>query len=183
MGHHYISRIDETNRMAYCSGCGETVPVNRNAARSKGWVCAVKAREDAGLHRQNHQAKIAKTNKAWREANKDRLRSYQLQRLYGITIEEYRAEVTRRSGRCDICGKVPSGNGPNGMTLCVEHDHVTKRIRGYADRDCNTMIGAAGEDPVRLAQGIIYLKPSRDQLAAIIKMLEEASGIQQAADR
>jgi len=45
------------------------------------------------------------------------------------------------------------------------------------------MIGAAGEDPVRLAQGIIYLKPSRDQLSAIIKLLEEAGGVQEAARR
>ena len=183
MGQHSISRIDETNRTAYCSGCGETVQVNRNAARSKGWTCAVKAREDAGLHRQGHKEEVSKAHKAWREANKDRLRSYQLQRLYGITIEEYRAEVAGRSGRCDICGEIPSGNGPNGLALCVEHNHVTKRIRGYADRDCNTMIGAAGEDPVRLAQGIIYLKPSRDQLSAIIKLLEEAGGVQEAARR
>jgi hypothetical protein len=180
---HYLTDIDEITRTAFCRGCGRVVQINSNTARGKGWVCAVKQCADAAKHRRANPEAVLAGHKAWRDANPDRIRDYQLQRLYGITVEEYRAEVARRSGRCDICGEVPHGNGPNGLALCVEHDHVTNAIRGYADRDCNTMIGAAGEDPVRLAQGIIYLKPSRDQLTAIIQMLEEAGGVQQAPGR
>jgi hypothetical protein len=169
---HQLADIDEPSRTAFCRGCRETVEINSNSARSKGWVCAVKQRADAALLRASRPEELRATNKAWRDANPGRIRDYQLQRLYGISIEQYRAEVAKRGGRCDVCHEAPSGNGPNGMTLCVEHDHGTGAIRGYADRDCNTMIGAAGEDPLRLAQGIIYLKPTDEQLAEIIKRLE-----------
>ena len=34
------------------------------------------------------------------------------------------------------------------------------------------MIGGARDDPMRLAQGILYLKPTPEQLAEIIRYLE-----------
>ena len=173
---HSLVDIDEASRTAFCRGCQRTVEVNSNAARSKGWVCAVKARADAAAHRSaNPEAKRA-VNKTWREANPDRIRDYQLQRLYGISVEEYAAEVARREGRCDVCGEVPSAKGTNGLSLCVEHNHATKEIRGYTDRDCNIMIGAAGDDPVRLAQAIVYLKPTLEQLRDITRILYGYSG-------
>lgn len=168
---HSLADIDEASRTAFCRGCGEVVQVNRNAARSKGWVCAVKNRADASIHRAANPGEAAAASKAWREANPGRIRGYQLQRLYGITLEEYDAEVARRDGRCDVCHEVPSAKGTNGMTLGVEHNHATGEIRGYADRDCNTMIGGAKDDPVRLALGIIYLKPTLRQLRDITRIL------------
>lgn len=173
---HYLTGIDELARSAFCRGCGNTVPITKNPSRTKGWVCSVKLRESQVAYKKAHPGKIKDGHKAWRDANPGRIRDYQLQRLYGISLEEYNAEVARREGRregrCDICGEVPNENGTNGQSLCVEHNHSTGEVRGYADRDCNTMIGGAKDDPVRLAQGIIYLKPSPEQLAEIIRRLE-----------
>ena len=169
---HYLDDIEEASRTAFCRGCGRIVEINSNSARSKGWVCAVKQRADADAHRQARPESIRAVNKAWRDANPGRIRGYQLQRLYGISLAEYQAEVIRRKGRCDVCHETPPGNGPNGLSLCVEHDHATGRVRGYADRDCNTMLGGARDDPLRLAQGIIYLNPSPGQLTEIIRRLE-----------
>ncbi len=173
---HFLADIDEASRTAFCRGCQKIVEINSNAARSKGWVCAVKARADAAVNRGSRPEAKRAVNKAWRDANPDRIRDYQLQRLYGVSLEEYKREVTRRGGRCDVCGEVPQGPGPNGAALCVEHDHGTREIRGYTDRDCNIMIGAAGDDPVRLAQAIVYLKPTLEQLRDITRILYGYSG-------
>lgn len=172
---HNITRIDEATRTAFCRGCGEKVSIIRNPARTKGWVCGVKLRADQAAYRTANPEKIKAGHKSWRDANPSKLRDYQLQRFYGISIEEYLTEVAKREGRCDICGEVPDLEGPSGKSLCVEHvDELdgTKRIRGYTDRDCNIMIGAAHDDPLRLAQGIIYLKPTPEQLTKIIRQLE-----------
>jgi len=169
---HYLTEIDEALRTAFCRGCGDTVQINSNTARGKGWVCAVKQRADSAKNRRSNPEAKRAVNKNWRDANTGRIRDYQLQRLYGVSLEEYQAAVARREGRCDICHEVPSGNGRNGATLCVEHNHETGEIRGYADRDCNTMIGGAHDDPVRLALGIAYLRPTMEQLAQIIQIVE-----------
>lgn len=168
---HTLVDIDEASRTAFCRGCQKTVKVNSNAARSKGWVCAVKARADSALNRSTNPEASRAVNKTWRDANRDRIRDYQLNRLYEITLEEYRAEVERRGGQCDVCGEVPNAKGTNGMSLCVEHSHVTGEIRGYTDRDCNVMIGSAHDDPVRLAYAIVYLKPTPEQAAEITRIL------------
>jgi hypothetical protein len=168
---HFLVDIDEASRTAFCRGCQQTVEVNSNSARSKGWVCAVKARADAAAHRKADPEAARAVNKAWRDANPDRIRDYQLNRLYEVTLEEYRTEVERRGGRCDVCGEMPQGRGPGGASLCVEHSHATGEVRGYTDRDCNIMIGGAHDSPVRLAMGIIYLKPTLEQLAEITRLL------------
>jgi Recombination endonuclease VII len=173
---HAISEIDESTRTAFCRGCGQTVSIIKNPARTKGWVCGVKLRNDQRDYRAGNPEKISVGHKAWRDANPGRIRDYQLQRLYGISIEEYAAETAKREGRCDVCHEIPDGNGPNGTSLCVEHNHVTGEIRGYADRDCNVMIGGAHDDPVRLAMGIVYLKPTLEQLRDITRILYGYSG-------
>lgn len=170
MGQHYIEQVDESTRTAYCRGCEDVVPVNSNAARGKGWVCAIKARDDARKRREAYPEKLAASHKAWREANPGRMRDYQLQRLYGITLKTYKAAVAEREGRCDICGEVPQGAGPNGLTLCVEHDHETKVIRGYVCSSCNLCIAGAKDSPAILRQAAKYLE--RAQLRAA-RALEE----------
>lgn len=173
---HRLTRINELDETAFCRGCGKLVPITRHAQRAKGqsgqgWICSSKRKEDAQNYRDTQHQPIQEKHKTWRDANPDKIRGYKVKRLYGIPLDEYLAEIARRDGRCDICGKIPQDTGTNGQTLCVEHNHETKEIRGYVDSQCNIMIGGAGDDPVRLAQGIVYLKPSRAVLTAITEML------------
>jgi hypothetical protein len=174
---HRLSKVNELDQTAFCRGCDKTVPIVRNAQRAKGesgtgWTCGNKQKDAAFDYREENRTEIQRKHKEWRDANRDRIRGYQIQALYGIPLAEYLAEVAKREGRCDVCHEVPNASGTNGMTLCVEHDHATGNVRGYADRDCNTMIGGAHDDPLRLAQGILYLKPDSSTINEIIKRLE-----------
>lgn len=57
---------------------------------------------------------------------------------------------------CEICG----GNGIESK-LVLDHDHHTGRMRGTLCGLCNTMLGMARDDEVRLASAISYLSRSR----------------------
>lgn len=180
---HRLSKINELDQTAFCRGCGKTVPITRHAQRAKGesgtgWVCGNKRKDDAFDYREANRTEIQEKHKAWRDANPERIRGYQVQRLYGVPVGDYLTEIERRGGRCDVCHEIPAGDGPNGQTLCVEHNHETGEVRGYVDRDCNIMLGGARDDPMRLAQGIAYLRPSPEQLAGVITYLK---GVQQRA--
>jgi hypothetical protein len=171
---HFLVNIDPLTETADCRGCQGRVNIIRKAGRGKGWGCANKQQASAADYRNANAREITERHQEWREANpayRSQVRDAQLKRTYGVTGAEYDAEVARRFGRCDVCGEVPNAKGTNGMSLCVEHNHATGEIRGYADRDCNTMIGGAKDDPVRLALGIVYLKPTLEQLAEITRIL------------
>jgi len=77
--------------------------------------------EYARRYRAKHQA-----------ASNARTRAGHLRRKYGITPAQYDEMFARQGGVCAVCGRPP-------MTrrLAVDHDHVTKRVRGLLCFHCN----------------------------------------------
>ena len=61
-------------------------------------------------------------------------KDWELKKKYGITLEEYREQVTKRENRCDVCSEVV-------RTLHVDHNHTTGKVRGYLCGSCNRAIG------------------------------------------
>jgi len=131
----------------------------------------------------DYRAKTRAYHNAWHAANKDRVnaelrrkraedhefnrkqRDYYaksrgkawLKYYYGISVEEYDALLARQKGKCAICREKPSP----GETLCVDHCHVTGKIRGLLCRGCNCGLGNFRDDPRRMQAGIAYLEASR----------------------
>ena len=72
---------------------------------------------------------------------------------FGITLDEYRSLLAQHPV-CAICETADWGHyGP-----CVDHDHITGRVRGILCGPCNTSLGGFKDDPLRLARAIAYLK-------------------------
>lgn len=84
-------------------------------------------------------------------------RSSRLKYKYNITIDEYNALFTEQGGSCAICGTHQSALN---IPLCVDHSHLTGKIRGLLCRRCNTGIG--------------LLKDSKDILYRAAKYLEDS---------
>lgn len=80
-----------------------------------------------------------------KKANASSRRS-QIRREYGITHEEYTDLLARP---CAICGS-PSE--------CLDHDHVTDKIREALCQGCNIALGSAKDDPQRLRDAADYLE-------------------------
>lgn len=83
--------------------------------------------------------------KAWK-------RDSHLRKTYGITLEDYNYMVTEQNGMCAICKKhVDKG-------LCVDHNHLTGKIRGLLCRTCNAGLGNFYEDLNLFTEAQSYLR-------------------------
>ncbi len=98
-------------------------------------------------------------SETWRQANRARARAYNShwrvswarRKLYGIDDADWQGLLEAQDGRCGICGEQP------GHTLCVDHDHVTGRVRGLLCRECNHMLGNARDNIATLHAAVSYL--------------------------
>lgn len=73
-----------------------------------------------------------------------------LKAKYELTIDDYYEMYSKRAGKCDICNQYFE-------TLCVDHCHNTKKIRGLLCHPCNTALGFLTDDIVKLQRAELYL--------------------------
>lgn len=111
-------------------------------------------------------------NKEWREKHKEEKRIYMqkwhadnrkrdltkdrlnwVQRMYGISKEDYIAMENEQQGSCYICGMANS----NGRKLSLDHDHTTGKVRRLICHKCNVILGMSEDDISRLSLCIEYL--------------------------
>lgn len=98
--------------------------------------------------RQKHRERYRATN------GKDRVFEQSLRRLYGITLEQYKAKEAEQNGRCGLCSQIPETD----RRMHVDHDHVTGKLRDLLCHHCNLLLGNARDSIDRLQQAIAYLK-------------------------
>ncbi len=79
-------------------------------------------------------------------------RAYDLKRNYGITIEEYKDMYIKQNGLCAICEEPEQT-----ISLSVDHDHITGKIRGLLCTNCNNGLGRFKDDSARLRSALSYL--------------------------
>jgi hypothetical protein len=72
-------------------------------------------------------------------------------RRYGLSLAEYRALQAQQGHACAICRKVT-------RVLCIDHCHVTGRVRGLLCRSCNSALGLYADDPRLLRAALAYLQ-------------------------
>jgi hypothetical protein len=77
---------------------------------------------------------------------RDRLRAGR----YGISLKEFRALEARQDHVCAICLR-PA------RILCIDHCHVTGRVRGLLCHKCNSVLGFCNDDPGLLRAAMAYL--------------------------
>lgn len=57
-----------------------------------------------------------------------------------MTEQEYDLMFQNQQGRCALCGTDNPSNKRQ-KTWCIDHDHVTGRVRGLLCMGCNLSIG------------------------------------------
>jgi hypothetical protein len=112
-----------------------------NAARNKAWREAnpEKLAYIKGTWDKAHPEKVALYNKRWR-----------LKREYGMTIADKEALFEETDGLCAICLEEPATH--------IDHDHATGVVRGALCRRCNQGLGIFDDDPERLRDAASYLE-------------------------
>lgn len=108
----------------------------------------------------------------WREENIERFRETQrkrrtrpevkakerndhLRRKFGMTSAEYDRMLAEQGGRCAICKRRPT----KGISLHVDHEHRTKRVRGLLCFRCNNALGDFRDRADFLVAALHYLDP------------------------
>jgi Autographiviridae endonuclease VII len=118
---------------------------------------------------QVREANIARARK-WREDNLERFQANQrrmrntpegklrqraghLMRKFGMTIEQYDEMLAAQGGGCFICARPPRED----ISLHVDHDHSTGKVRGILCFRCNNALADFQEDVRLLAKAADYL--------------------------
>ena len=88
------------------------------------------------------------------------LKSIDLKKRFGISLEEFELMYEQQGGVCSIC-KQPEltldHRTKKPRYLAVDHCHTTGRIRGLLCTKCNTALGLFCDDVDLLKQAIDYL--------------------------
>lgn len=83
---------------------------------------------------------------AWRKANPEKVRAYQLKhqpkaqaKKYGLDVDTVQSLFHAQGGLCGVCSKVLAP-WPSTKTH-IDHDHVTGAVRGILCSSCNRYEG------------------------------------------
>jgi Recombination endonuclease VII len=79
------------------------------------------------------------------------VRTGHLKRRFGISAAEYDALLAKQGGACAICRRRSK------YRLCVDHCHLTGRIRGLLCYSCNLALGHLKDDQASLVAALAYL--------------------------
>ncbi len=91
------------------------------------------------LYHWRKQPRIVEREKRYNSKPETRERSYRRRMVgkYSLTPEKYDEIFISQQGRCKLCHKHQSDLT---VRLCIEHDHVTGRVRGLTCHKCNIEI-------------------------------------------
>lgn len=113
----------------------------RIAAYSKAY--ADSHRELKRAHDAAHKEEYAIRHRAYTVAHREESRNRHLFRNHGLSKEGFDSMLADQGGSCAICRKTDFPVlGP-----CVDHDHVTGKVRGILCHKCNSAVAYIGDDP------------------------------------
>jgi hypothetical protein len=136
-------------------------------------------------YRESHKEEIRERARRWRESHKEQLnerarhkwqtnpdlrekrrvqnrlwqRRNVFKKVYGISWADYEVMFERQGGACAICKRT-------GVTLCVDHCHLTGEVRGLLCSRCNCALGFCSDDPALLLAAAEYLQAARERQKA-----------------
>jgi hypothetical protein len=97
-----------------------------------------------------HRAAVSKKRDAKRSTD-----GAHLLRRYGITLDQYERLLAAQGGHCVFCSLTRE---PNGYRLAVDHDKVTRRVRGILCRRHNSALGSLGDTEAGICRALEYLR-------------------------
>ncbi len=107
----------------------------------------------------SHREQINARRRLLHKKNPNQAWEYNLQRYYGLTIEQYRGLLEKQNGQCAICGTTEAkGRGRMRNRFYVDHSHQTGKIRGLLCHHCNMSLGGFRDSVVLLRSAIGYLE-------------------------
>lgn len=107
------------------------------------------------IWKKNNPDKIKKRAAIWRikyKARNDRNRRERIIKSYGMSVADYEAMLAAQKGLCAIC------KDAGAYRICIDHDHLTGKVRGLLCDNCNHGLGVFRDNIDLLYEAISYLK-------------------------
>lgn len=132
---------------------------DRKKAATKEWRKANPERlaETKAKYRERNRIVLAQRQREWNAAHPDKVKAMNLKGGYGLTLEGFLQMYERQSGQCAICQISMRTRANQKDACCVDHDHVTGKVRGLLCSSCNMGIGQLGDSAERLRAAASYL--------------------------
>lgn len=108
-----------------------------------------------------NKEKINLSHKNWQSKNKDYIKIYNRIIKYGVSLDQYNQMLQEQNGVCFICGKeetIIDKRVNRTVSLAVDHNHSTGKVRGLLCVKCNSILGLANDNIELLQKSIDYLK-------------------------
>jgi len=102
---------------------------------------------------------VREHQRRFRDSQPDYNHSRNLQRRYGLSVDEYQTLLANQNFACPIC-EVEISNTieyKGKRPVAVDHNHETGDVRGILCSMCNLMLGHARENTSILYRAIVYL--------------------------
>lgn len=164
---HNLDDADLAALVADCDACGPRVPI---VVLRGGDVVKCKARHRLDRERiQARRKERAETEPGFRGRRNAYHARYARLKKYGLSKGGLEELLAGADSACEICQQPLNLN-----TMRIDHDHSCcdgstytcgKCVRGVLCNRCNTAIGMAGDDPLRLLRAARYLVSNRSSVA------------------
>jgi hypothetical protein len=86
-------------------------------------------------------------------------RRRRLKSIYGLSVDDFQRIFERQLRQCAIC--LADHSRDEGKRLCVDHCHVTGKVRGLLCTRCNVGLGLLGDSEAGLNNALSYLKGAK----------------------
>jgi len=161
-------RMEKYNLEKHCNKCKTTKPItefgkDRHGKNGFCWHCKEcrnKYLRDYGHRKPEIRKKINAKNSERRKkeyySNKRKFKDLHLQKHYNISIDDYDELFKNQNGVCAICSQ--SEQSIRNKSLCVDHCHITQKIRGLLCTNCNRSLGLLKDNCEILEKAKLYLK-------------------------
>lgn len=135
----------------HCKRGHEFTPENTYVPKDGGRHCRAcrKSRHEANP-RKYDPVKMREWRKGWRQRNPHWHRDYERQKKLGITPDETQKLLEGQEGKCAICEDIMD-------RPCLDHNHVTNKVRGLLCSSCNLGIGSLKDSPLIVEKALYYL--------------------------
>lgn len=106
--------------------------------------------------------------KFYRAMNKEKIkrkqRDIRYKESYGISLEDYDKILEKQGNKCACCGSTEASKSPGKWAnFCVDHCHLTGKVRGLLCNSCNIGIGKLGDNLDGVLNAVSYLSLFEDR--------------------
>ncbi len=140
--------------MKICTKCDRTLPLSSFGPHSRMKLGRQSACRECSRdwHRANPDY-VRRKNQQHRQNNPDYYLNWARRKKYGLTPQDISDMRESQRGLCSGCVRPLKE-----FKECVDHCHLTGKVRGLLCSDCNVSIGRLRDDPLTLRRLAEYLE-------------------------